>query len=348
MTATAPSLPALTIGGMNFARPQTPPVTFVTCIEAGPLEPSVIWMIQSLRRWGGRFANCPVIAVTPRYGPALRRRTLEELDRLDVRYVRQYLEHAYTWYNFLNKPASLVIAERHARTEMMAWLDADVLVAGEPDELHLAENVDWAACPSDRNLGSTGPGDRYEPYWSQLCRVLDLDVRQLPWVTTCREGTRIRFYFNGGICCYRRDSDYAARYLSTCLAALEARCASRDAGLYFIEQCCFGLTVLRFGLRWKALPEDHNYTVGSRVADSFDADAYARARLIHYHDAMWPDFYPRFCQMLRQGQPAMHAWLSQQGPLSARGPLWSRMMTKALKTVRGRRQRKVEAACTRH
>src|SRR5690606_37796289 len=54
---------------------EAPSLTVVTCVEAGTLEPMAVRMVRSLRRWGGRYSNVQVIAVTPRWGPPLRPQT---------------------------------------------------------------------------------------------------------------------------------------------------------------------------------------------------------------------------------------------------------------------------------
>ena len=54
-------------------------ITFVCCVESGSLESQTIRMVESLRRYGGKFANAPVIAVTPRFGAPLSKATLQVL-----------------------------------------------------------------------------------------------------------------------------------------------------------------------------------------------------------------------------------------------------------------------------
>lgn len=44
-----------------------PQITFVCCVELGSLEAQTVRMIESLRRWGGQFANATVFAVTLRF-----------------------------------------------------------------------------------------------------------------------------------------------------------------------------------------------------------------------------------------------------------------------------------------
>ncbi|MBI1335757.1 MAG: hypothetical protein GC164_02210 [Phycisphaera sp.] len=348
MTATLPRI-ADTRPPLPARSDKVPSLTIVTCVEAGPLEQGVVWMVESLRRFGGRFAQVPVIAVTPRLGPPLRRSTREAFDRLGVTYLRKTVKHPYRWYNFLNKPASLLAADTLVKNQHVAWLDADIFIAGQPDALELPADRDWAACHSDRNVGSTGPGDDYDPYWVKVCEAIGLDIEALPWVRTYREGMKVRFYFNGGVCVYRKESQYAQRYFETCCRALEARVSSRHAGLYFIEQCCFGLTTLRFNLRWHALPENCNYAIGSKVDphdDASDDCGLGQAKVLHYHDSMWPGYFPTFLETCRKHHPELAVFAERVGPMSADGPIASRLMSKTLKVLRSRKADRFAAQCT--
>ena len=63
-------------------------IAVVCCVEAGPLELMTVRMVESLRRFGGRFSRMDVFAVTPRFGASLLRSTLRAFQALDVRYLR--------------------------------------------------------------------------------------------------------------------------------------------------------------------------------------------------------------------------------------------------------------------
>ena len=94
----------LTAGSQKGLKAADPQITFICCVESGWLEDQTLRLIESLRRWGGRLANAPVIAVTPRFGPSLARQTHQAMDRLGVRYVRAAAKGDYAWFHFLNKP----------------------------------------------------------------------------------------------------------------------------------------------------------------------------------------------------------------------------------------------------
>src|SRR5262245_25718280 len=105
------------------------PITFVTCVESGPLETQVIRMVESLRRFGGSYAACPVWAIKPRFGPPVGRRTRQAFDRLGVEFRTTSRADGFGWYPFLNKTRAVVYGADHATTEFVGWLDADLIFA---------------------------------------------------------------------------------------------------------------------------------------------------------------------------------------------------------------------------
>src|SRR5215207_7670197 len=98
------------------------PITFVTCVESGPLETQVLRMVESLRRFGGGYADCPVWAVKPRFGPPLAGHTRRELDRLNVDFRRTTRSDPHGWYAYINKTRALILAEAEAATPRAGWL----------------------------------------------------------------------------------------------------------------------------------------------------------------------------------------------------------------------------------
>ena len=135
-----------------------PPITFVTCVESGPLELQVLRMVESLRTFGGRYADCPVWAVKPRFGPPLSKTTREQFDRLGIEFHKTQRNDPHGWYAYINKTRALMLAEAEVRTEFVGWLDADLLFAGEPTELLPRPDEDLTACSSDNADPQSTPG----------------------------------------------------------------------------------------------------------------------------------------------------------------------------------------------
>jgi len=67
-------------------------------------------------------------------------------------------------------------------------------VLREPSELLLEEGIQFAACVTDKNIGTAGPNDEFQCYWEAMCQALGMKVEDLPLVPTCRENLPIRLY----------------------------------------------------------------------------------------------------------------------------------------------------------
>ncbi|NJP10886.1 MAG: hypothetical protein HC866_16570 [Leptolyngbyaceae cyanobacterium RU_5_1] len=107
-------------------------------------------MITSLRKWGGQFADAPVFAVTPRFGPPLSAKTLQVFEKYNVKHLRVSKKLEYDWFPYTNKPRSLVIAEPYITSEFVGYLDADLLILNEPNQFLLNDGEDFAACVTEK------------------------------------------------------------------------------------------------------------------------------------------------------------------------------------------------------
>lgn len=319
-------------------------VTFVCCIEAGGLEEQTVRMVESLRRWGGALADAPVVAVSPRLNVPVSPRTRAALERLHVRHLRGRMNKRHDWFKFLNKPHALVAAADGLETPQVAWLDSDILILKEPSALVLADDEDFAACASDRNIGTTGD-DVNAPYFAEIASLFGLGLADLPLVTALREQIRIHFYFNSGIFTYRASTGFAERYLEGCVKVLESGVASRSAGIFFTDQVALGMVALAMGVRWRELPETHNYGVNAKADAAFDPARLREAAICHYHDCGWDPHFAKFLARLTEASPPAGEWLRGEGPLVNRVPMPWKAANAALRAWRERRTKRWAARC---
>jgi len=331
-------------GPTNSSNNPASPTTALFCIESGFFEAQTVLAIESLRRFGGRLAQAPVLAITPRLGPSLTRATRRRLDELGVTYIRKNLRHPLSWYGFLNKPLAVLLAEEHATTEEILWLDCDILIAAEPELLLLGPDCDFAVCSTDKNIASTGPEDKSEAYWVAICQCMGMDVEQLPWVVTEFEKTRVRFSFNAGIFAFRRNKGLARKYLTACEKLVNSRIAYRGLGIGNNEQPALGLAVLAAGLRFRMLPESHNYCVEDIAGGPYRREGLPSARILHYHQMLSKPRHTAWMLGELEGQlPELHAWLKGRVPLDTRlGGPHRRLMRRLLQKWRYRKAMRFE------
>lgn len=307
-------------------------------------------MVRSLRRHGGRFADAPIIAVTPRFGPPLSRATVKVFDGLNVAHIRRCRNNPHPWFKFLNKPLALLAAEESASSEAICFLDSDLLIVNEPEDLCLLPSEDFLAFPVEtKEMGTSGPGDAYEPLWSEFSRIVGIDLAELPWVNTAETNQRVRLYLNSGVFVYRRASGFARSYMDICLRLLNSRVSTRAEGYGegLREMIGLGFSVVKLGLRWRALPYSHNYVMTSITHDEWYREGLLReARIVHYHDSMWPPFYRIFQECLRRTHPEVEGWLSALGPMRNYAPPYWRFFSKMLNYTRTRREAAYRRSCS--
>lgn len=320
-----------------------PSITFVCCVESGSLETQTVRMIESVRRWGGKFAHATILAVTPRFGSPLANQTQRAFERLNVTYLRFQSKSSYSWFGFLNKPYALLAAEDYSTSEFICWLDSDLLFLDEPELLLLQEGEDFAAS-SDRG-GTTGLEDSQAAFWNEAGKVVGVEIEKLPWIVN-HEGKRTRLYFNSGVVVYRRSTGLGNTFLQACIRLLDARIANAQSGIFFTDQVALALAVGKMRLLWKQLPQSHNYSLSSKgYPQRYNEDQLKQAKILHYHDSMWPWFWPTLIQCLEVTHPSVAEWLSPLGHLKNDAPLPWRMTGKILKNVRSLKQSSYIQSC---
>jgi hypothetical protein len=315
--------------------------TIYTCVESGRLEPEVVLMVRTLRAFGGRFANCPVLAIQPRSGPSIAHCTLRELDKLQVSYIKRPLRHRFDWLGFANKPQAAVIADELARTKHVAWLDADVLVCSEPtaldDAQHDAHEV--LACVEELGPVSSGPGDRFEPFWQALAEGAGLP-EGVPFTTAGPSGKRIRLQLNSGVFRFHRGSGFAQRYLEL-FEKLYALCVmpKDDPTMFLHEQIIFSIAAASWRGGLMALEPEYNFHAEPMYEALYPPAQYERAVLLHWHGSLrMEDFRDTFVQRLQSSLPGVARIVRDSLPLAApRAPL-SRVQRALLTRMRQRQE----------
>jgi hypothetical protein len=285
---------------------------------------------------GGRFAQCPVLAIAPRAGPPVAKSTLREFDALRVRYVRRALRHRFDWLGFANKPHAAVIADELATTKHIVWLDGDVLVVEEPSALDAPQyDADEVlACVEEIGPVSTGPGDRFEPFWQAL--ATGAGVGSQPFTNAGPSAKRIRLHFNSGVFRFRRGSGFAQRYLELFEKLYALRVMPKDDPTMFLhEQIIFSIAAASWPGGFAALDPLYNFHIEPMYEALYPAGQYDHALLLHWHGALrMPDFCATFVERLQSSLPAIAAMVQLSLPLAAPQAPLARLHRAALSRMR--------------
>lgn len=320
------------------AERKVPPV-ITCCVESGLLETGVIRLASSIRKFGGLLSDAEIVAVSPRHGPDIQSETLQAFERLDVEYVAVRPHNRFAWQVYLNKAFALSEAEQRADGRPVAFFDSDMLVLRDPEQLRLADDVDMAACPRDKNIGTTGPGDVNHWYWERVTTLAGVGLDELPWVTTATDSEAIRLYWNAGLFVYRPEMALATEWRRVCEAILDQGGARANRLAFWVDQVALGIAAIAAGARIAHLPVSYNYGIASHFANHVTRQGLADARILHYHDAMSPRNWPWLLDELVSSRPDVHAWLGPQGPLEDPTGPQERALRALLRAERGLQRR---------
>jgi hypothetical protein len=291
-------------------------ITFTACVEAGRYEAMAVRMVESLRLFGGVYADAPVVTITPRLGPSLSRTTRQSFATLGVTHLTRRNLHR-SWNRFIGKVWGLSEIEKIAETDVIVLLDCDILFLGEPIELALPASIGVSAChPDDGIVGTTGPSSSFEPAWRSACTAVGLEVDQLPWVHPYDGSPPVRFYLNSGVVAFRRGTGFPQQWLTCVDALLDRHVAFPGWGDYFADQVALGLAIVRYGLPWRPLPYSHNYGVANLLPEAWTSAALADARILHYHDQLLPENWQSSLDSLANSHPKVARWLQSSGPIT--------------------------------
>jgi hypothetical protein len=177
-------------------------IAFLICTEANRLEPQARLLCESIRTFGGRYRQAPILAVSPRphlaLGPAARAR----LEALGVTYFVEPLNETGSTYGPINRIVAGAWAEAFSSRPYLVLLDTDTVFVGEPG----FARADVGVRPVDvKGASSSGAGDPLDIYWIRLCELGGIEPSRLPRITTTIDQVPIRASYNGGFAVIRRD-----------------------------------------------------------------------------------------------------------------------------------------------
>ncbi len=313
-------------------------VAFVTVLEPnGVLEPQVLLLAESLRRFGGRLAGSPLICVSPRTHAGLKRSTRDQFDALGITHVDKNFRHRHAWYQFTPKLLAMTAAQAMSDATHLVWVDADMLILDEPEELLGADGADFAACPSGRDIATSGPADRYYLYWREVCALFNLEVKDLPWVVTHHEGGA------GPLLHERRPLPNAAGVALDRAPPAKLR-EAHGLGAFHVNRHHLGKRDARVVVGPDHLAIDLARVaavvqlLGERHSREGQSRGIGVARVLHYHLSLSPANRASLLSYFRSHRPDQLAWLEEKGALTASAATLSqRVIRRALRFHRDRK-----------
>jgi hypothetical protein len=296
-------------------------LSFLLCVEAGPLEPQARLLARSIRRWAGRYSDAPIHAFRPREGPRLAAETHDAFERLRVSLHEEVLNRDHHDYVHANTIYVLRQAEELLDQEVIAFCDSDKVFLSEPSAFALPPGIDAAVTGpyylSRAGYGgkSSGPGHPADPYWRRLYELAR--VSDEPYVTGLEDGKRMRAFWNGGLVVLRRSAQLGQGWLELFVQALEGGLIP-EGGMQNLDELTLSALLAREPRAVLKLDPSYNYNLHrrARLPEPWRSLELDELVSIHYHS-----WFNRE-RLLEEIQPPFRAdseryrWLQEILPLT--------------------------------
>jgi acyl-CoA synthetase (AMP-forming)/AMP-acid ligase II/thioesterase domain-containing protein/acyl carrier protein len=261
-----------------------PDLAFITCIEAGYLEAQSLLLYESIRRYGGRFSQCPIYAVSPRAGRAPSPQTKQRLEQLSVEYIDRVLNSELDFFSLANKSLACAYIEENQSHEILVWLDSDTLLFREPSKFWLPDYIDVAVRPINRKRNTTsGANDPFDDYWRKMCQACDVDYDSIPFLETFVDRCIIKACYNGGLVVVRPEKGIFRRWIENLKRGVRLGFVPRIDRCWVDDQPALSLAIWGATERAQILEPVYNYNIQAIDVEPQQAKFYSSLPLVHIH-----------------------------------------------------------------
>lgn len=306
-------------------------VEFLLVVERGVLEAQACLLVESIRRFAGRYADCPIRAISPRGDWRPGQETISRLQAAGAEYLPLEVESRVPEYGTSYRVHAAAWLARRSGPTMIVQLDTDTVFVGEPafdlgDALALARPVD------EVGMAARGPGCPHEDHWQAMARCCGVDLDTIGWIRTSTCGTRVRASFNGGLVAARRELFIETESCFNAIVEADARswpdqelAVRAGSGLtsaagyawWGTSQAAISMAAARLGGRIDELDPASNIPLHLRSAGSSSTSS--RPVHLHYHWLFGSK--EEACEVLDsiydQADPVRN-WLAERLPLKVR------------------------------
>jgi hypothetical protein len=179
-------------------------LVFVMLVTSPADEKQANILIQSIREFGGRYADSPVYIFVsdPVNAPCI------SVAASNVTLIPLEISDTLTVYPFLSKVLACARAEEllKGKAENIVWMDIDGLVLNEPGEFCLGNYKKIAIRPVNLSNNVGLPVDEpINSYWQKIYDYTGLRAGKVPVIETLVDTQKVRLYLNCAVFSLRPD-----------------------------------------------------------------------------------------------------------------------------------------------
>ena len=274
---------------------------FILVAESGILEQQAILLCESIRKFGGKYAEADIRVLQPRRERRISHDGRLRFQSLHAQVSEMSIVSPCPEYGPSYKVFACGEYEPSSQADCLVFMDSDTVLLSEPDLELLGADV--AARPVDvKGMCTSGEGDPNDSYWRNLCQACGVDYELIPQVTTTVERTRVKASYNGGLTVVKNKSELFAKAAEFFLQSIRANLipwpdsnatfptghgmvGGKGGRLWGSEQACFSLAITALGLSVRILPPSQNFPLHSYpdLLPEIEKGAAPTISHVHYH-----------------------------------------------------------------
>jgi len=204
-------------------------VVFGSAVTSASAAAQLCLLAKSIRRYGGRFANCPIWAFVPAQLLRLPEERVEAFAQLGVRTMECEIEPVAQGFPFASKVMASAMAEDllGGRDEILVWMDPDSIIFQEPEVLLLQPGKELGCRPVDHTLIGSPADLPVDDFWQTVYLRNGIIGERLFSMVTSTDQIRIRPYMNAGFLVVRPKQGVLRRWRACFVDALAANVFER-------------------------------------------------------------------------------------------------------------------------
>ena len=187
---------------------------FATYFDSDRGIEGVFSLIESLREFGGKFADSPLWIYIPEGITVSDSALLKRMRGMGIEIRHNPMPVIAKSYFYGGKPFAAAAAESAAADQgaVLVWLDNDAVILSEPTAFDLDSGISLAYCPVMHNRSGTLFGQPPDAFWSRIYELQGLTDDMLFPMTTPADNQTIRAYFHCGILAVRPEKQILKRW----------------------------------------------------------------------------------------------------------------------------------------
>ena len=245
-------------------------IVFGTYAESNEQLRHVCLLVESIREFGGRFADALVLIYLPREFEQRDADLVEKLQAASATIRECSIPEHCAWFYYAGKTFAAGLAEAEAAdtADILVWLDEDTIILTEPEDLLLSADIGFAYRPVMHNRSGSLYREPPSPFWAQIYETLAVDPESLFPMTTPADRQQIRAYFNAGLLVVRPElgilRGWGDSFAGLCQDPVLLRMCQEDVEkrIFLHQTALVGAAFTQLGKeRMTELSERYNYPI---------------------------------------------------------------------------------------